>query len=97
MIVSVLYSTVGTGVGVTVGRGVAVAVGGSGVGVSVGGMGVLVGAAVGGKVAVGGTGVAVGDGLVPQPLTAKMRKATVKSNVKSFGIFLLLYSDMNTH
>jgi hypothetical protein len=100
--VSVLYSTVGTGVGVTVGKGVAVAVGGSdvavGVDVSVGGMGVWVGVAVGGgKVAVGGTSVAVGDVPVPQPLTVRTRKVTVKNNAKSFSIFILLHFDMNTH
>ncbi len=79
--------------------GIEVAVGRSGVSVggTVGGMGVLVGVSVGGrKVAVGGTDVAVGDGLVPQPLTVKTRKVTVKNNANSLGIFvlILLFSNM---
>ena len=91
-------SVAGEGVGV---GGVGVRVGG--MDVSVGGMGVSVGVALltgvsvgGGEVAVGGTGVAVGNGLVPQPFTVRTRRVAVKSNGKSFFIFVLLPPLSNT-
>ena len=98
--VSLLYSTVGTGVGVTVGKGVAVAVGGIGVAVgvdvSVGGMGVMVAVGVavltrvsvgGGEVIVGGMGVAAGEGGMVHPaITARLRIINLGKDLSCISI-----------
>ena len=80
-----MISPCGTGVGVD---GTGVGVGGTGVGVGgasvgVGGTGVAVGGAGFG---IGATGVAGGDGLGPQALTTKVRKAVKRTNEINFLI-----------